>query len=204
MSLDPSPPADAPESVEPLPASVHVAPWHDPVVDRRGHDPRSVYVEQFWLGVLGPTATWLMRRLVAGFDHRPDGYVLDVTATARSLGLSVTKGVASPFNKAVTRCVMFGLVQRRTEAWLVRRRVPIVSQRHLGRLPDDVQSQHTQWTATTIHIDALARAHALAAAMVAAGDDHGVLEPQLVAVGVPAPAAAEACELLRQQGATAS
>ncbi len=195
MSLDPSP---APEAVEPLPASVHVTPWQDPVVDRRGHDPRSVYVEQFWLGILGPTATWLLRRLVAGFDAQPDGYVLDVAGAARSLGLSVTKGTASPFNKAVTRCVMFGLVQRRTDCWLVRRRLPVVSQRHLGRLPDDVQSQHAQWTTTTIHIDALARAHSLAAAMLAAGDDRGVLEPQLVAVGVPAPAAAEACELLRQ------
>jgi hypothetical protein len=197
MSAEPSPVADEP--IEPLPLSVQVLPWHDPVVDRRGHDPRSVYVEQFWLGVLGPTATWLMRRLVAGFDQQPDGYVLDVAAAARSLGLSITKGTASPFSKAVTRCVMFGLVQRRSESWLVRRRVPLVSQRHLGRLPDDVQSQHTRWTTTTIHLDALARAHALAAAMLAAGDDRGVLEPQLVAVGVPAPAAAEACELLRQQ-----
>ena len=66
---------------EPLPRTVRVAPWHDPVVDRRGHDPRSVYVEQFWLGVLGPTATWLLRRLVAGFDHQPDGYELDVAAS---------------------------------------------------------------------------------------------------------------------------
>jgi hypothetical protein len=196
MSLEPSAPLHDP--AEPLPTSVQVLPWHDPVVDRRGHDPRSVYVEQFWLGVLGPTATWLLRRLVAGFDRQPDGYVLDVVGTARSLGLSVTKGTASPFNKAVTRCVMFGLVQRRTESWLVRRRVPAVSQRHLVRLPDDVQTQHAQWTTTTIHIDALARAHALAAAMLAAGDDRSLLEPQLVAVGVPAPAAAEACELLRQ------
>jgi len=77
---------------EPLPRTVRVAPWHDPVVDRRGHDPRSAYVEQFWLGVLGPTATWLLRRLVAGFDHQPDGYELDVAASARSLGLSVAKG----------------------------------------------------------------------------------------------------------------
>jgi hypothetical protein len=201
MSVEPSLLAEEP--VEPLPVAVRVMPWHDPVVDRRGHDPRSVYVEQFWLGVLGPTATWLMRRLVSGFDRQPDGYDLDVAAVARSLGLSVSKGMASPFNKAVTRCVMFGLVQRRSDAWLVRRRVPLVSQRHLGRLPDEVQSQHNAWTATTIHIDALARAHALAAAMVAAGDDRGLLEPQLVAVGVPAPAAAEACELLRQQRATA-
>jgi hypothetical protein len=183
----------------PLPRSVRVAPWHDPVVDRRGHDPRSAYVEQFWLGVLGPTATWLLRRLVAGFDHHPDGYQLDVAATARCLGLSVSKGTASPFNKAVQRCVMFGLVQRLTDTWLVRRRVPVVSQRHLGRLPDDVQTAHVQWTSTTIHLDALSRAHALATAMLAAGDDRGLLEPQLIAVGVPAPAAAEACELLRQE-----
>ena len=59
--------------------------------------------------------------------------------------------------------------------------------------------EHAEWTTTTIHIDALARAHALAAAMLAAGDDRGLLEPQLVAVGVPAPAAAEACELSRAQ-----
>jgi hypothetical protein len=182
---------------EPLPASIHVAPWRDPVVDRRGHDPRSAYVEQFWLGVLGPTATWLLRRLVAGFDHAPDGYELDVAGTARSLGLSITKGTASPFNKAVQRCAMFGLVQRLSESWLVRRRVPLVSQRHLGRLPDELQSAHVQWTTTTIHLDALSRAHALATAMLAAGDDRGLLEPQLIAVGVPAPAAAEACELLR-------
>ena len=182
---------------EPLPAHVRVAPWHDPVVDRRGHDPRSVYVEQFWLSVLGPTATWLLRRLVAGFDHAPDGYRLDVASTARCLGLSVTRGTASPFAKALARCSMFGLVQRSTDTWMVRRRLPLVSQRHLGRLPDDVRSAHADWTMTTIHIDDLTRAHALAAAMLAAGDDRGVLEPQLVAVGVPAKAASEACELLR-------
>lgn len=185
--------------LEPLPAAVQVVPWHDPVVDRRGHDPRSAYVEQFWLGVLGPTATWLLRRLVAGFDARPDGYELDVAGTARSLGLSLARGVQSPFNKAVTRCTMFGLVQRRSGTWLVRRRVPQVSQRHLGRLPVDIQRQHAQWTSTTIRLDALSRAHALGAAMLAAGDDRGLVEPQLVALGVPAPAAAEACAVLLRQ-----
>ena len=185
---------------DPLPTSVHIAPWDDPVVDRRGHDPRSAYVEQFWLSVLGPTATWLLRRLVAGFDHEPHGYELDVAATARALGLSVSKGTASPFAKAVQRCVMFGVVQQLTGTWMVRRRLPLISQRHLLRLPEDLQTAHEQWTTTTIHIDSLARAHALATAMLAAGDDRSVLEPQLVAVGVPPPAAAEACELLRQTG----
>jgi len=189
-----------PFELEPLPLRVRVRPWDDPLVDRRGHDPRSVYVEQFWLSVLGPTATWLLRRLVAGFDHHPDGYELDVPSAARSLGLSVTKGWASPFAKALQRCVMFGVVQRLPDEWVVRRRVPLISQRHLLRLPVELQTAHQQWTTTTISLDSLGRAHALAAAMLAAGDDRGLLEPQLVAVGVPAPAAAEACELLRRAG----
>src|SRR5829696_8366094 len=39
MSAHPSPLPDAPDLSAPLPPSVHVTPWHDPVVDRRGHDP---------------------------------------------------------------------------------------------------------------------------------------------------------------------
>ena len=55
------------------PSPPTIRPWIDPVVDEHGHDPRSTYVEQFWLGVIGPTATWIMRRLAAGFDTEPSG-----------------------------------------------------------------------------------------------------------------------------------
>jgi hypothetical protein len=187
-----------PEST-PLPAKVRVTPWVDPVVDRRGHDPRSGYVELFWLSVLGPTATWLLRRLVAGFDRQPDGYELDVPATARALGLSVSKGLASPFAKAVKRCVMFGVAHDTSDGWAVRRRLPAISQRHLVRLPDELQAAHARWTRATIDLDTLERGRALAMAMIESGDDRGMLEPQLTAVGVPAPAAAEVCELVLRQ-----
>lgn len=190
----------AAEGIPPLPPHVRVTPWRDPIVDRRGHDPRSAYVEEFWLSVLGPTATWLLRRLAAGFDHHPEGYELVVVDAARSLGLSVSKGMASPFAKALQRCVMFGVVNRLTDNWVVRRRVPAISQRHLLRLPPAMQTAHEQWTRTTIHLDVLERAHTLATAMLAAGDDRGVLEPQLVAVGIPAPTAAEATQLVLRQG----
>ena len=36
---------------------IRVEPWPDPVIDELGHDPRSAYVETFWLPVLGPTTT---------------------------------------------------------------------------------------------------------------------------------------------------
>ena len=52
-----------------LPASdsgvVHrlgVLPWHDPSVEADGFDPRSPYVETFWLPLLGPSTTLLLRR----------------------------------------------------------------------------------------------------------------------------------------------
>jgi hypothetical protein len=182
----------------PLPVKVRVTPWVDPVVDRRGHDPRSGYVELFWLGVLGPTATWLLRRLVAGFDHHPTGYELDVAATARALGLSVAKGTASPFAKAVKRCVMFGVAHNVSDGLVVRRRLPAISQRHLSRLPDDLQAAHTSWTGAAVGLDTLERGRALALAMIESGDDRAMVEPQLIAVGVPPPAAAEVCELVRR------
>ena len=49
-------------------ATVRVVPWPDPVVEEHGHDPRSAYVERYWLGLLGPTATWLVRRLASLVD----------------------------------------------------------------------------------------------------------------------------------------
>lgn len=34
---------------------ITIEAWRDPVVEALGHDPRSLYVETFWLPVLGPT-----------------------------------------------------------------------------------------------------------------------------------------------------
>jgi hypothetical protein len=49
--------AETPSSDE-QPAGIEViriVGWPDPVIDRLGYDPRSLYVETFWLGILGPT-----------------------------------------------------------------------------------------------------------------------------------------------------
>jgi hypothetical protein len=182
----------------PLPVVVRIAPWVDPVVDRRGHDPRSRYVERFWLGTLGPTATWLVRRLAAGFDDQPDGYDLDLVATAQALGLSYSRGTSSAFSKAFGRCIMFGLAHQRSDGYVVRRMLPDVARRHLSRLPSGVQREHERWLeASRSHrLEVLQRARALAAAMIDAGDDAELIETQLVAVGVPATTAAEAVELV--------
>ncbi len=175
-----------------------ITAWVDPLVDDDGHDPRSRYVEQFWLGVLGPTATWILRRLVAGLEQHPDGYRLDLSVTARMMGLSYTAGRSSPFAKALQRCTMFGLAHQTGDGLAVRRRVPAVAHRHLRRMPDAVQAAHHEWEQSCITIDALSRAHRIALAMLESGDDLWVIEHQLVAVGIDDATAAEVADNARR------
>src|SRR5262245_3422290 len=139
---------------------IRITPWIDPLVERRGHDPRSSYVERFWLGTLGPTATWLVRRLVAGFAADPDGYQLDMMATAQALGLSYSRGPSSAFAKAFTRCIMFGLAHQRSDGYAVRRLLPDVARRQLERMPEALQLEHDGWlqAARCHRLDELQRA----------------------------------------------
>ena len=159
-----------------IPAHAIIRPWVDPVVDVRGHDPRSSYVERFWLSVIGPTATWIMRRIADEFDGAPDGFTLDLAHAATSMGLSFAKGHNSPFGKALHRCVMFGLAQPTSDGFAVRRMFPTVAQRHLKRLPPDLQSTHEEWARRTITLD------------------RRDIERRLIEAGVSAHAAARASE----------
>lgn len=185
------PPSDI---AEPRPTSIAVRPWVDPVVDDDGFDARSRYVEMYWLSVLGPTATWLLRRLVAGLEQSPDGYDLDLGATAQAMGLSFTRGRSSPFGKALERCVMFGLAHPIDGGLAVRRRIPPVSYRHLRRMPDAVQASHATWLNARSGGDQFDRAHRLAATMLDVGDDPLEIEHHLIALGVADAVAAEVAD----------
>jgi hypothetical protein len=189
-------------SVEPLMSEAEVAtlmvvPWHDPVVDAVGFDVRSNYVELFWLNVLGPTATWTLRRLVTGLDQYPLGYELDLAETAGMLGLAYSSGTSNSFARALQRCQLFGMSQTIPGGGLaVRRKVPPVAARHLSRMPAQLQAMHAQWKVREFTLTDLQRGCALAEVMVAAGDDPEVVERQLLAVGVSPAAAIEATSLV--------
>jgi hypothetical protein len=134
--------------------SIIVLPWPDPVVEAVGHDPRSPYVEQFWLGILGPSTTFLLRRMAAALDASPDGFELDLAETAGALGLAATGGRHSPFGRSLQRLVQFGLAQPHSRGLAVRRRLPPLSVRQLQRLPDRVQAAHDAWAGAGAPLDA--------------------------------------------------
>ncbi len=128
---------------------IDVMPWHDTLVDSTGHPIGDPYIEMFWLPVLGPTATWLLRRLATGFEHEPAGYTVDVDELARGIGVAYSPGKHNPFARGLHRCIMFGVAQQiavipRTVI-AVRTVLPTLSQRHIGRLPEPLQIAHSDW-----------------------------------------------------------
>ena len=169
-----------------LPAndSLHIKPWPDPVIDQVGHDPRSAYVEHFWLGVLGPSTTWLLRRLASGLERTPGGFDLTLSDTARALGLG-GEGRSSPFVRALGRCCQFQLAAPQDEGTLaVRRKLPPLNRRQLARLPDAVQAEHQRWQEAelaTPPLDKLRRrCRCLALSLIELGEDLEATERQLL------------------------
>jgi hypothetical protein len=161
-----------------------VVPWHDDVVDNVGYDARSSYAELFWLNVLGPTASWLLRRMVTGLDEYPGGYELDLDQTASSIGLVFAPNVSNPFARSMNRCVMFGAARGVDGGLAVRRKLPPVSARQLARMPPYLRNAHDAWRVRTTTPDELRRATLLAEAMRAAGDPPEAIERQLLGLGI--------------------
>lgn len=167
-------------------ASLVVRPWPDPVIDEVGHDPRSPYVERFWLSVLGPTATWLLRRLVAGLEAAPGGFELDLARTACELGLGRHSGLHSPFLRSIERCCRFGACEHVDDTTLrVRRKLPPLTRVQVERLPDLLRAEHERWLSerlpgTAISVEHLRnRARHLALSLLELGEDGEATERQL-------------------------
>ena len=119
-----------------------VVPWHDPVVDTNGHCVLSRYVEHFWLPVLGPSALWILRRIVIGFEEFPGGFEIDVPYMAAAVGLSFNAGANSSFTRSLQRCTMLGEAQALQGGLAVRQFLPTLSNRQLQWLPLTLRQAH--------------------------------------------------------------
>ena len=168
---------------------LRVVPWADPMIDRLGFDPRSHYVEAYWLSTLGPSTTWLLRRLAHGLDDAPNGFDLDLQACAREIGLGDKGGRHSPFARALARLVQFEIARwHENHGTLeVRRRVPSLNRRQVHHLPEALRAQHDEWQAR--HAEASPpevirkRCRSLAYVLMDTGEDAEATERQLRAWG---------------------
>jgi hypothetical protein len=164
--------------------SLTIRPWPDEVIDALGHDPRSAYVERFWLGVLGPSAIWLLRRLASGLDAEPAGFALPLADTAQSIGLGAV-GRSSSFVRTLARICQFDLARvELPDVVAVRRKLPPLARRHLARLPLSLQEEHRAWQEADLRVPEMEkqrrRARNLALSLVSLGEDIDGTERQLI------------------------
>ena len=161
-----------------------VRPWPDSVIDALGHDPRSAYVERFWLGILGPSTTWLIRYLANRLDASPEGFDLDLVATAQALGLGSKGGRHSPFMRALSRCCQFDVAEARPDGILaVRRKLPPLTRRQILRLSPELVAAHQAWQEselqTPVQEQQRRRSRRLALSLLELGEDVEATEHQL-------------------------
>jgi len=134
------------------PSVVVVESWSDPTLAQYGFAVTSDYVEVFWLTTLGPTATWLLRRLAAATSHC-DPVHLDVAELATSLGIGSPVDRLTPLVKSLDRLVMFGVAQARRDRLAVRSHVPPLASKQIDRLPPHLRRSHENWMAGRASID---------------------------------------------------
>ena len=177
------------------PELIHISTWSDPLIDRLGHEPRSAYVEQFWLSVVGPSTIWFLRHCATELDRQPDGVEIDLAITARRLGLGHRGGRNSPLARSILRACRFGAARAAGSGRLeVRRRLPPLNRGQIQRLDDQLQLRHQQYldAPSTSDIATQERARRLALGLLECGDPLDRAEMQLDRWSFPPTVAAEA------------
>ena len=175
---------------------ITLIPWLDQRIDAYGHDPRSSYVEQFWLATLGPSTTWFLRHCADLLD-KTGGSRVSLRETATTLGIGHNGGARSAMAKTVARACRFRAARSVGATTLaVRLRLPRLSHRQIQRLPKSVQRRHDEFLAVDLSSDAMgrkqARARRLAAGLIECGDTISEAERQLACMRFHPAVAAEA------------
>ncbi len=165
------------------PEEVMLIPWFDRRTDAFGHDPRSTYVEHFWLATLGPSTTWFLRGCADLLDDTGCTRV-NLRETARILGIGHEGGSRSAMARTVARACRFRAARSVGSSTLaVRVRLPQLSQRQLQRLPKSMQRRHDEFIAAATSLEAARwqqpRVRRLAACLIECGDSIGEAERQL-------------------------
>lgn len=125
----------------------HFTEWPIERTDAPSYPADSPYVETFWLPSLGPSSTWLLRKLAAGLQGRQTFVVL-MPDLARHIGLSPSLS-NGPLVKTMGRLERLKMIRPTAiNHWKVRCILPGVPFATLSHLPPALQSLHEVWLAT--------------------------------------------------------
>ena len=107
------------------------------------------YVETVWLPIIGPSSTWMLRRLAAWCEFWPDGSMVVLAELSEALGLTWSASPGSKVQHTLRRLVRFGLADW-SEVLAVATLLPPVSERQLARLSPSLIRTHDQLLAAAM------------------------------------------------------
>ena len=163
---------------------IRITSWRDVNIESLGYDPRSSYVEKFWLPFLGPSTIFLARRITEILENEPYGTAIDLQELSIMLGLGPNITKHSSIQKTLNRLLVFELARiMPSKAVSVRLKLPPLPQRFISRLPQSLQEFHGKELQDGPE-NALAairtRARSLALALTKLGHDRMAIEKQLI------------------------
>src|SRR5919106_897984 len=144
---------------------IHPVPHPNAQVRRVGFSLDAAYVEQVWVSQLGPSATLMLRRIAALWQHQGQPATVDAIEFGRSLGLGppVTR-------RTIGRLLQFGMARVTSDGLGVHTRVAPLSARQLRRVTPLTRQAHDRLLAA--HLDRLAPAAADPAERITVRLDH--------------------------------
>ena len=135
-----------------VPEFLRIKPLTDPSQNYQFHDPRSVYVERFWMSVLGPSSVWFLRLIAREFDAmtgREEAVIMELSDLARRLGLGFKGGRNSALMRTIERSCAFDMANRLDNDTLeVRAVIPPLPAHLHNRLTESLREEVTAWSRT--------------------------------------------------------
>jgi hypothetical protein len=123
-----------------------------PLIDTStsGHHARGQYVEEFWLPVLGPTCTTMLRHFAGELRDAGGTYDVPVELLPRLFGLGNGNGRHSLFGRSIARLVSFEMAEiGEPTTLLVRTVAPWLSAGQVARLHPTLRGRHDHWLAAS-------------------------------------------------------
>ncbi len=163
---------------------VRFTAWRDVNIESLGYDPRSSYVERFWLPFLGPSTIFMARKITELLESEPYGFAMDLEELSSMLGLGSNTSKHSSVQKTLNRLLVFELARvMPSKAVSVRLKLPPLPQRYINRLSRPMQELHvreTQDVPENTLAAARTRARSLAVTLAKLGHDRAAIEKQLI------------------------
>jgi hypothetical protein len=114
-------------------------------IPARGHDARSRYVEEFWLPVLGPTCTIILRHFAGALRHG-GSFGISLKELPHRFGLGSGYGRNSLFGRSMSRLIAFEMAELQSPSTvLIKTVVPWLTESQVAHLHPWLQIQHRYW-----------------------------------------------------------